>query len=277
VKSVAFVLFRTKANTTNNMKNKAFIFLFLMVVKLWGQGPAISPQVINSAGKDHGQIGSSGIFLTDNIGEPFTTSVGAGSNFLITQGFLQPLNGPTYNYSIMTSPVTCMDKKDGKLDIIFNSVFSPYTLTIYLLDSVSSRQRSHTNIDSLSAGNYTLEMYYTYGSGINLKTEIIRTPIVINNHDLLCKITIYTGFTPNGDGVNDVWRIRNINEFPKNRVTIYNRWGIQVFDAYGYDNESNVWPYNGTEDQLIPSTYFYIIDLGDGSKPYKGWVEVIKN
>ena len=64
---------------------KKIIFLTLLALQLSAQ-----QQVINSAG-DTRQVGNTGITIIDNVGEPFTTKI-ENSNFIITQGFLQPNN-----------------------------------------------------------------------------------------------------------------------------------------------------------------------------------------
>ena len=76
-------------------------------------------------------------------------------------------------------------------------------------------------------------------------------------------INIPNTFTPNGDGVNDLWEIYNIESFPNCKVTVYDRWGQRVYNSIGYTN-SNGW--NGTNNGLsLPAaTYYYVIDLNSG-------------
>lgn len=92
--------------------------------------------------------------------------------------------------------------------------------------------------------------------------------------DKECKIKLYNTVTLNGDSKNDRFFIDNIGQFKKNRVMIFNRWGQRMFNQEHYDNESVFWPEKGTN--IVPSTYFYVIDLGDGTELLKGWVEIIK-
>ncbi|MEQ9423635.1 MAG: putative Ig domain-containing protein [Cyclobacteriaceae bacterium] len=94
-------------------------------------------------------------------------------------------------------------------------------------------------------------------------------------------LMIPTGFSPDGDGINDFWMIPGIENFPNNTVKIYNRWGNLIFDTKGYDNQSNVWDSRsngsltiGTEN-LPDGTYFYVINLGeDGEKIRSGYVTI---
>lgn len=67
--------------------------------------------------------------------------------------------------------------------------------------------------------------------------------------------------TPNGDGIDDVWIIENIDQFPEATIRIYNRWGKLLFETKGYDNENNAW--NGTylDADCPTSDYWYIIDI----------------
>lgn len=76
-------------------------------------------------------------------------------------------------------------------------------------------------------------------------------------------------FTPNGDGVNDVFEIVGIESFDKVEITIINRWGNEV---YRNDNYKNTWDGKGVND----GTYYYIIVTHKGGQrtDYKGWVLV---
>ena len=93
-------------------------------------------------------------------------------------------------------------------------------------------------------------------------------------------IVIFKGFSPDGDGRNDVWRIPNIEEYPNNTVQIFNRWGNRVFEATGYNNTDKAWGGGGTgltESNVPDGTYYYLIDLGPEGlqeKPLSGYLIV---
>jgi gliding motility-associated-like protein len=65
-------------------------------------------------------------------------------------------------------------------------------------------------------------------------------------------------FTPNGDGYNDAWQIKNLDGFPDNEVTIFNIYGQVVYEAAPYNND---WGGDYQGSQLPDGTYFYILDL----------------
>lgn len=75
------------------------------------------------------------------------------------------------------------------------------------------------------------------------------------------------GLSPNGDGINDFWEIRGIENSPQNTVNIYNRWGDLVFTISNYNNQDRV--FRGTANKLtklgagqLPNgTYFFDIKV----------------
>lgn len=87
------------------------------------------------------------------------------------------------------------------------------------------------------------------------------------------------GFSPNGDGINDLFVIRGIGQYPANAFVIYNRWGNKVFEANPYQS---TWDGTSTRglriggNKLPTGTYFYVLDLGDGSVVFKGTIYLIR-
>jgi len=83
------------------------------------------------------------------------------------------------------------------------------------------------------------------------------------------------GFSPNGDGINDMYEIRGILPYTNNSFDVFNRWGEKVFEANPYTNTWDGRTNSGFRiggDELPVGTYFYVLDLGDGSKVYKGTI-----
>jgi gliding motility-associated-like protein len=79
--------------------------------------------------------------------------------------------------------------------------------------------------------------------------------------------------TPNGDGINDKWVIRNIESYPLNVVKIFDRSGRLMYTKSGYLNE---WDGTVNGKPLAEGTYYYAIDLGNGKKVFKGFITIIR-
>ncbi len=90
---------------------------------------------------------------------------------------------------------------------------------------------------------------------------------------VIFEFIIPSAFTPDGDHVNDVWEIKGLKKFPDAELFIYDRWGRLLFHSTGYEEK---WDgtYNG--EALPIDSYYYILELHDGSKPYKGTVTIIR-
>ncbi|MBK8369716.1 MAG: gliding motility-associated C-terminal domain-containing protein [Bacteroidetes bacterium] len=247
------------------------IFIFGIVVKQFAQ---IAPQVINSAGGG-GAVGSSGVEVYYNIGEPIITTI-SNSNNVITQGFLQPDIVGNLDLSITTlhQNESCLNKNDGFISLVLNTAPSSAIQLKYIWSpSTLCPNQNCLTIDSLAPGNYSITVL-----GINSSSVVIDS--VLFNYTVLpstdpCQITVYNGFTPDGDGLNDNWLIENIENFPNNTVTIFNRWGNKLWATENYNNSSNVWDGKTQSGAVLTSgTYFYIIELENGTGIKKGWVEL---
>jgi gliding motility-associated-like protein len=87
-------------------------------------------------------------------------------------------------------------------------------------------------------------------------------------------LSIPKGFSPNGDGYNDTWVIRGLENYISNKLTIYNRWEIKVFEKTNYENNWDGSSYQGgygNTNSLPSGIYFYILIL-DGEKPITGYI-----
>jgi len=77
--------------------------------------------------------------------------------------------------------------------------------------------------------------------------------------------------TPGSGGLEDTWKIINIEQYPLNRVTVYDKNGSEVFTAQNYKNN-----WRGTfknSSNLLPAgSYYYVIDLNNGQDQIKGWL-----
>ncbi len=95
-------------------------------------------------------------------------------------------------------------------------------------------------------------------------------------------VLVPEAITPNGDGVNDYLIISCIENYPNNRLFIYNRWSNLIFETKGYNNQDIKWDGYSNQKLVVgggkkvpTGTYFYILELNDKEKTVlKGFIEV---
>lgn len=80
-------------------------------------------------------------------------------------------------------------------------------------------------------------------------------------------------FSPNGDGVNDTWKILFLNGITDASVDVFNRYGQRVFHSIGYNKE---WDGKFSGQDLPIGTYYYIIKSSLQDRPLSGSVTIIR-
>lgn len=87
------------------------------------------------------------------------------------------------------------------------------------------------------------------------------------------RLEIPNSFSPNGDGINDVWNIPALEAYPEARINIYNRYGEKVFSSA---NGLKSWngKYKGKE---VPSgVYYYSLNLVEPKQTITGSIMVLR-
>jgi len=87
------------------------------------------------------------------------------------------------------------------------------------------------------------------------------------------EVVVVNTFTPNGDGTNDTWAIKHIEHYPNCSVNVFDRWGGKIFSSVGYGEQ---WDGQSGRGPVPAGTYYYIINLKDGSPVKAGWVAVVR-
>jgi len=117
-----------------------------------------------------------------------------------------------------------------------------------------------SSVDLLEPGDNIFEWVVSNGTCIDAVDEVIITmvPLVVPN-----------GFSPNNDGDNDFFEVEGL-EMVENEVTIFNRWGIELFSANNYQNN---WDGRSKSGENLPEdTYFYIIKIPKLDKELSGFI-----
>jgi gliding motility-associated-like protein len=120
----------------------------------------------------------------------------------------------------------------------------------------------YAGTDSFTYRVKDLNGYYTNAATVNITvsaTSLLKIPNV---------------FTPNGDGINDVFEIRGLDKFVQNELVIVNRWGNEVYHKTNYQN-------NWTGEGLNEGTYYYVLKVKTTEwqviKGYITLMRVLKN
>lgn len=152
---------------------------------------------------------------------------------------------------------TCSGVYDGRIEAFPTGGTPEYS---YLWNDGSTESA----IEDVREGNYFLTITDANSCVFEYYFEL--------NEEKYC-IFVYNTFTPNGDGVNDTWIVKNIEQFVHSKVWIYNRVGNLVYHETNYQND---WDGTFNGQELPEATYYYIIDLGVGRDPIKGHVTIIR-
>jgi gliding motility-associated-like protein len=91
--------------------------------------------------------------------------------------------------------------------------------------------------------------------------SIISDTIWVHNQ---CPLSFANVYSPNGDGINDIFLIPNIDDYPAVKLTIFNRWGNIIYLDSDYTNNWDLKTYGG--EDLADGTYFYTAEVINDKK-----------
>lgn len=160
--------------------------------------------------------------------------------------------------------------------MLANDIVTKWDIVPASIEVVASSAGAQLNVEMDGKVTYTSsrdmigEDTFTYRvkdvKGRWSNTATVRVAVASNDLDIPNIIT------PNGDGKNDVFRIKGIELYDRVALTIVNRWGNEVYKSNTYNND---WGGLG----LSEGTYFYVLELLKGGKVevHKGWVTIKSN
>jgi len=144
-------------------------------------------------------------------------------------------------------------------------VWSTFSPGVIIADS----SKAFTNATQLNYGNNIF--LWTVVNG-NCRDSASINIFKRDSLDCLANIKLPSAFSPNGDGFNDKFIVRGIEDFPQNSFVVFNRWGQTVFESNGYNNDWDGRSSNG--EQLSDGTYFVILKVKLNGKVYNTYVDL---
>lgn len=158
-------------------------------------------------------------------------------------------------------------------------------------DTALCLDRDHPFILSAPAG-FTRYLWNQVETGlntfpVNVAGTITLTAYTFQNCAFTSTVHVYdacklsalvfpTVFSPDGNGLNDVFNVKHMELFPDNDMHIFNRFGNQVFSCTGYGVNGRIW-----DGRSLPEgTYYYIFRVrstGQNPMVFKGYVTLMRS
>ena len=171
------------------------------------------------------------------------------------------------NINVGQAPNSICFGKDGKLLYVVNGGSN----TLSAIDPVTNKVVATfpTGASPSAFGNFITGPIGCGGQPITFTITVNPSPVIPPPPSIIIPNT----FTPNGDGVNDTWDIKNMAPCQDCTVNVFDRYGGKVFSSLGYGK-----PWDGTYNgsKLPVGTYYYVINIQRNLKVLSGFVAIIR-
>jgi gliding motility-associated-like protein len=245
----------------------------------------VNPSPTASVGPGATICEGSSVQLTSSGGGTYSWSPSTGlSDTTIANPIASPTDTTVYRVTV-TNEFGCTDTKSVRINVLKAPIADAGSdLSIKNGESVQLEGRAFgtnvsyswspsTYLDNPNALNpsarptaditYTLTVISEDGCGISTDEVFVR---VYN------EISVPNSFSPNGDGINDLWKIQSIDTYPKAKIFIYNRHGQLLFQSI---EGANTWDGRHNGKPVPIGTYYYIIQLEADLPKRSGWITVV--
>lgn len=229
-------------------------------VDLYAQGTSVNA-VIN-------WVFPAGVTFATQGNDTVTSDWGGGSippgPITVTEDFLGCSSYPTtYSFNVYPSPTAKIDTSSitatGDTYAFIDSS-SGVGINKWLWefgDGVSSALQNPGHVYN-KTGDFTVTLNVTNSYGCSSQTSV-----VVKLKEGLIYVNV---FTPNGDGINDLFMFPNLGLEDDYNLKIYNRWGLLVFATEG---RNVAWDGKSTTGNQAPAgTYYYILEAKSKVKDF---------
>ncbi|RZK36060.1 MAG: gliding motility-associated C-terminal domain-containing protein, partial [Pedobacter sp.] len=203
--------------------------------------------------------------LSDVVPGSYTLTASDGENceniagtFVVTATEI-----PIIDLTKMQSYISCDGNTVSVTGLEINGSTSPYRY-----EWIDGNENTVYNKLNLKAkpGRYYLKVMDRFGCEV--KTDFIDFYELENK-----PLQVPNSITPNGDGINDTWRLSGVENYPDAEFFVFNRNGARIFYSKGYSKE-----FDGTLNgkPLSIGVYYYVIDLKTDCGKLTGSLTIIK-
>lgn len=229
-------------------------------------------------------------------GDSVTLNAGGGTSYLWSPAnslsnadmpttVAKPADTTTYTI-VVTSANNCTDTAGVTVNVFRKPLVSAGPDKIILKGQSTDLKgiASGTNISLFWSPSFYLDNSFIVNPVATPPANIVYTLHAVSNDgcgsatdDIAIKvfndIYIPSAFSPNNDGLNDVWRIEALVTYPEAQLRIFNRYGVSVFESSGlFPGWDGI--YKG---KVVPAgAYTYVIELKNNRPPLKGFVVVVR-
>jgi len=183
-------------------------------------------------------------------------------NLTVSQGHLSP----AFNGSIMAYADTV---SNSVTSITATPTVSDGTATI-TVNGIPVVSGTPSDALPLAVGSNTITVAVKAQDGVTIDTYTV----VVYRGEAQADINCNNVLTPNGDGKNDYWVIKDIELYPQNNVIIFDKGGRLIYSKKSYNNE---WDGTLNGHPLAEGTYYFVVDLGPNLRKFKGSISILRN
>jgi len=183
-------------------------------------------------------------------------------NLTVSQGHLSP----AFNGSIMAYADTV---SNSVTSITATPTVSDGTATI-TVNGIPVVSGTPSDALPLAVGSNTITVVVKAQDGVTIDTYTV----VVYRGEAQADINCNNVLTPNGDGKNDYWAIKDIELYPQNNVIIFDKGGRLIYSKKSYNNE---WDGTLNGHPLAEGTYYFVVDLGPNLRKFKGSISILRN
>lgn len=180
---------------------------------------------------------------------------------------LSPETNKTYEVTFING--VCSDKRDVAVTVVENP-------TVDVTIEEMTNQVTLAGNGGLAPYNFAVDnTNYSFENIYKRLSEGVHTAYVKDengclgeaNFDLVyLDIEIPIFFSPNADGINDMWVVQNLQMYPEATIQIFDRYGKCLLESLGCDFEGWDGTYRGVSQPS--SDYWFVINLNFENKKY---------